>query len=158
MQCGFALDLVAFGCFQDARADCDRESGRLNVNSMLICIAAVRLDILLTFLCLLSGSSSLHVTSTVDELVCRFGGRPRLGTMLACWPHPRLSLEQEEEEAGGGDSCTDELVGKDNSIGPRALHAAHKALCQERVAHEATGRAGALSRRTDLGRTSCGLG
>ncbi len=41
---GVALDLVDLGWFQAPRGGCDRYSGRFDIHSTLICLAAVRLD------------------------------------------------------------------------------------------------------------------
>jgi hypothetical protein len=41
-----AVDLMDFGWFQAPRGDCARYSGRFDINSKLICFAAVRFDII----------------------------------------------------------------------------------------------------------------
>ncbi len=45
---GLALDLVVLGRFQAPRGGCHRYSGRFDVNSTLICFAAVRFDTIST--------------------------------------------------------------------------------------------------------------
>ncbi len=61
---GLAFGLRELGRFQAARGVCDGYSGRFDINSTLIlpCPSQIRhdFDTILTFLLLISGSSSLH--------------------------------------------------------------------------------------------------
>ncbi len=79
---GLAFDLVDFGWFQAPRGGCDRYSGRFDINSTLIYLAAVRLDTILTFLLLISGSRSLQVADG-RSLDVSFGSRTENGRETA---------------------------------------------------------------------------
>ncbi len=48
LECRVALDLVALGWFQVPRGGCDRYSGRFDINSTLVCLAAVSFDMFST--------------------------------------------------------------------------------------------------------------